>query len=78
MVQSNIRRWTVFLDDYNMIIEHRTRDKHRKADGLSKKTEIKDGISFMEEDNYDSLSLTRWLGKSGKLKEDHPELPADD
>ena len=72
-----------------MIIEHRTRDKHQNADSLSKKTEfcerqeqreadrpeIKDGFSFMNKETYDSLPLTRWLDKSGKPIEDHPELP---
>ena len=74
-----------------MIIEHRTRDKHQNADSLSKKTEfyerqeqreadrpeIKDGFSFMDKETYDSLSLTRWLDKSGKPIEDHPELPEE-
>ena len=74
-----------------MIIEHRTRDKHQNADSLSKKTEfyerqeqreadrpeIKDGFSLMDKETYDSLPLTRWLDKSGKPKEDHPELPEE-
>ena len=74
------------LDDYNMIIEHRTRDKHQNADSLSKKTEfydsqeqkeadrpeIKDGFSFMNKETYDTLPLTRWLDKSGKLIESIP------
>ena len=74
-----------------MIIEHRTRDKHQNADSLSKKTEfyerqeqreadrpeIKDGFSFMDKETYDSLPLTRWLDKSGKPIEDHPELPKE-
>ena len=38
MDQSYIGRWIVRLDDYHMIIEHRTRDKHQNADNLSKKT----------------------------------------
>ena len=81
----------VRLDGYNMIIEHRTRDKHQNADSLSKKTEfyerqeqreadrpeIKDGFSFMDKETYDSLPLTRWLDKSGKPIEDHPELPKE-
>ena len=37
MDQSYIGRWIVRLDGYNMIIEHRTRDKHQNADTLSKK-----------------------------------------
>ena len=87
--QSYIGRWIVCLDGYNMIIEHRTRDKHQNADSLSKKTEfyerqekreadrpeIKEGFSFMDKETYDSLPLTRWLDKSGKTIEDHPELP---
>ena len=74
-----------------MIIEHRTRDKHQNADSVSKKTEfyerqeqreadrpeIKDGFSFMDKETYDSLPLTRWLGKSGKPIEDHLELPKE-
>ena len=91
MDQSYIGRWIVRLDGYNMIIEHRTRDKHQNADSLSKKTEfyerqeqreadrpeIKDGFSFKDEETYDSLPLTRWLDKSGKPIEDHPELPKE-
>ena len=40
MDQSYIGRWIVRLDGYNMIIEHRTRDKHQNADSLRKKTEF--------------------------------------
>ena len=89
MDQSYIGRWIVRLDGYDMIIEHRTRDKYQNADSLIKKTEfyerqeqreadrpgIKDGFSFMDKETYDSLPLTRWLDKSGKPIEDHPELP---
>ena len=74
-----------------MTNEHRTRDKHQNADSLSKKTEfyerqeqreadrpeIKDGFSFMVKETYDSLPLTRWLDKSSKPIEDHPELPEE-
>ena len=84
MDQSDIRRWIVHLDDYDMIIEHRTRDKRQKADSLSKKTEyyerqeqkeadrpeIKDGFSFMDKETYESLPLLRWLDKSGKTKDE--------
>ena len=70
------------------MIEQRTKNKHQNADILSKKTdfyerqeqreddrpEIKDGFSFMDTETYDSLPHTRWLDKSGKPKEDHPEL----
>ena len=37
----------------------------------------KDGFSFMDKETYDSHSLTRWLEKSRKPIEDHPELPAE-
>ena len=40
MDQNYIGRWIVRLDGYNMIIEHRTQDKHQNADSLSKKTEF--------------------------------------
>ena len=64
---------------------------HQNADSLSKKTEfyerqeqreadrpeIKNGFSFMDKETYDSLPLTRWLDKSGKPIEDHPELPKE-
>ena len=89
MDQSYIGRWIVRLDGYNMIIEHRKRDKRENADSLNKKTEfyerqeqreadkpeIKDGFSFIDKETYDSLPLTRWLDKSGKPIEDHPDLP---
>ena len=39
--------------------------------------EIKEGFSFMDKETYDSLPLTRWLDKSGKPIEDHPELPKE-
>ena len=91
MDQSYIGRWIVHLDGYNLIIEHRTRNKHQNTDNLGKKTEfyerqeqreadrpdIKDGFSFMDKETYDSIPLTRWLDKSGKPIEDHPEIPEE-
>ena len=49
------------------------RQKQREAD----RPEIKDGFSFMDKETYDGLPLTRWLDKSGKPIEDHPELPKE-
>ena len=49
------------------------RQEQREAD----RPEIKDGFSFMDKETYDSLPLTRWLDKSGKPIEDHPELPKE-
>ena len=91
MDQSYIGRWIVRLDGYQMIIEHRTRDKHQNADSLSKKTEfyerleekqanqskIKDGFSFLDKETYDKLPLTRWLDKSGHPIPGHPDLPVE-
>ena len=91
MDRSSIGRWIVRLHGYNLIIEHRTRNKHQNANSLSKKKEvyerqeqreadrpeIKDGFSFMDKETYDSLPLTRWLDKSGKPIGDQPELPAE-
>ena len=31
----------------------------------------------MDKETYDSLPLTKWLDKSGKPIEDHPELPKE-
>ena len=31
----------------------------------------------MNKETYDSLPLKRWLDKSGKSIEDHPELPTE-
>ena len=31
----------------------------------------------MDKETYDSLPLTRWLDKSGKRIEDHPELSTE-
>ena len=31
----------------------------------------------MDKETYDSLPLTRWLDKSGKPIEDHPEIPKE-
>ena len=74
-----------------MIIEHRMRGKHQNADSLNEKTEfyerqeqreadrpeIRDGFSFFDRETHDSLPLTRFLDKSGKPIEDHPELPTE-
>ena len=40
MNQSYIGRWTVRLDGYHIIIEHRLRDKRQNAESLRKKTEF--------------------------------------
>ena len=91
MDQSYIGPWIVRLDGYHLIIEHRTRVKHQKADILSKKTElyerleekqanqaeIKDGFSFLDKETYDKLPLNRWLDKAGHSILGNPELPVE-
>ena len=49
------------------------RQEQREANG----PEIKEGYSFIDKETYDSLPLTRWLDKSGKPIEDHPDLPKE-
>ena len=67
------------------------RDKHRNADNLSEKTdfyerleqkqanqaEIKEGVSFLDNETYEALLLTRWLDKSGHPIPGHSKLPIE-
>ena len=48
------------------------RQEQREAES----PEIEDDFSVMDKETYDSLPLMRWLDKSEKPIEDHPELPA--
>ena len=50
MDPSYIERWIVCLDDYNMIVQDRTRDKHQNVDNLIKKTKICERQEQMEAD----------------------------
>ena len=91
MDQSYIGRRIVRLDCYHMIIEQTMRDKHQNADNLSKKTEfyerleqkqanqaeVKERFSFLDNETYEALPLTRWLEKSGHPIPGHPELPVE-
>ena len=91
MDQSYIGKWIVRLDGYQMIIEHRMRDKHQNADSLSKKTEfyerleqkqanqaeIKEGFSFLNKETYKAFPLLRWLDKSKHPIPGHPELSVE-
>ena len=58
MDQSYIGKWIVRLDGYNMIIEHRTSDKHQNPDSLSKKTEL-----YERQEQREALQTRnqRWL-----------------
>ena len=67
----HVGRWIVRLDGFNLKIEHRTRNHHTNADGLSKKTEYygradnRDipehvaGFSFMTQKQFDALQLIK-------------------
>ena len=63
MDQSYIGRWIVRLDGYNMIIEHRTRDKHQNADSLSKKTEFYERQEQRETDRPEIKASPSWIRK---------------
>ena len=39
---------------------------------------IKEGFSFLNEETYEALPLTRWLEKSGNPIPGHPELPMEE
>ena len=74
-----------------MIIKHSMREKHQNADSLSKKSEfyerleqkqanqaeIKEEFSFLNNETYKALPLTRWLDKCGHPIPGQPELPVE-
>ena len=84
-----IGRWIARLGQYDMKIVHRPREKHTNADGLSKKSEfyrlreerrscqgeVREGLSFLDQETYDALPLVRWIDKTGNAIPDHPETP---
>ena len=72
--QSYIGRWIVRLDGYNMIIQHRTRDKHQNADSLSKKTEF---YERQEQREADMPEIKDRFSFMDKPIEDHPDLPTE-
>ena len=55
----------------------RTEFYERQEQREANRPEIKEGFSFMDKETYDSLPLARWLDKSGKPIQDHPELPEE-
>ena len=84
-----IGRWITRLDQYHFEIQHRDRNKHRNADGLSKKTEFciarekmisqmpkhRAGYPFLSQEQFDALPLTNWVDINGRVILNHPELP---
>ena len=77
----HVGRWIVRLDGFNLKIEHRTRNHHNNADGLSKKTEYYGraeereipehvaGFSFMTQKQFDALALIKVPVKEPKQTE---------
>ena len=49
----------------------------RPEEKQANQAEIKDGLSFLDEESYDKLPITRWLDKSGHPILGHPELPVE-
>ncbi len=88
MTSDIVARWITVLGAFKMRIEHRLRDKHFNADGLSKKTEhyesreeydknrpdVVPGFAFMDQDHYDQLETVSWLDKDGREKPDDEKL----
>ena len=84
-----IGRWIAPLGQYDMKIVHIPRERHTNADGLSKKSEfyrlreerrscqgeVREGLSFLDQETYDALPLVRWIDKTGNAIPDHPETP---
>ena len=66
----HVTRWINSLGTFNMVIQHRTRNHHTNADGLSKKTEYYQrvearpmgdkavGFQFLSQEAYDALPDT--------------------
>ena len=75
-----VGRWLMFLDQYDIEIEHRPRTQHTNADGLSKRTNlyvlreerlkkdpaIRSGFNFMDQEVYDAIPTAPHLDKHGK------------
>ena len=83
-----IARWITILRAFKMRIEHRLREKHFNAGGLSKKTEfyeereeydrnkpaVASGFSFMNQEAYDQLETVPWLNKDGNEIRDEQKM----
>ncbi len=72
-----LARWITLLGDCKMKLEHRLREKHFNAEGISEKTEfyeereeydrskpaVASGFSFIAQEAYDQLETVPWLNK---------------
>ena len=81
-----VGRWIMYLDQYDMEIEHRPRTRHTNADGLSKRTNlyvmkeqnlkdeprVKEGFNFLDQEVYDALPMLTTVDKQRRTIE--PEV----
>ncbi len=81
-------RWITILSAFKMRIEHRLRNKHFNADGISKKTEfyeegekydrnkaaVSPGFSFISQEAHDPLETVPWLNKEGNEIPDEEKM----
>ena len=91
MDQAMIGRWIARLDQYHFKVIHRPRTQHRNADGLSKRTndyvhrekliqempKVKEGFSFMTQQEFEALPLVPYINKQGHPIPEHPEFPPE-
>ena len=89
MDQSYIGRWIVRLVGYQMIIEHRSRDKHQNADSHSKKTEFYERLEEKQANQAEIKEFHSWIRRpmikyhspggwtSQGTHTRHPELPVE-
>ena len=73
----------MYLDQYDIEIEHRPRARHTNADGLSKRTNlyvmkerslkkgpvVKEGFNFLDQEVYDALPMLETVDKQGRTVE---------
>ena len=69
MTKGMAARWIQRLDQYSFIIEHRRREKHQNADGLSKKTEHYVHREILEEEPPGQVDSFRFLADTAQFAE---------
>ena len=87
--QALIGRWVMALEKYHFKVEHRRRTQHRKADGLSKRTNdyrwrekqleklpaVTDKWSFLSQEEFDQLPVAPWFDLHGRVIPKQPRDP---
>ena len=88
--QAQIGRLIMALEKNHFEVEHRPRNQHRNADGLSKRTNdyqwrekqleklppVADKWIFFTQEEFDQLSGAPWFDLHGRVIPNHPQLPA--